>query len=1246
MAIDRKLIVEEKLTKPSAVSPMLFVGLGGCGCQMVARIARHLQSRSDYEECFSHLIKFALVDTNVNDLESYREYADETFLISDFEKEQYANLAAGKEFLEADGYFTQWIPPNYRFRAGETAGAGQIRIEARLGVYYHMKHKEFVPRFRQLLEDLKSHESGHRRLDTAEIRIIFCYSVAGGTGSGCHMPIVYMLRDQARELGNPRLIGVAVMPSIFEDKTKINSDGTFANSYAALKETEHLMKLGAPESRFFPDEGLVFHYDSSDPSKTTIRERPFEFLYIIDKPESFTVPEPIDAAADGLYLQLFSPLFGEQMSDYDNYTQHQRYLVPYDFEEKGIIGFTTFYGSYGAAVLLVPVEGLVEYCSQSAALSLMRASFLGEIPGNLTYARLRANRDTFYEVTIGEEKNENPIHEAEFRRKEPLIRDKLRDRLFMKRVRLLAGCELSHGEQRFLEMFRHGHRLGELPKIDGTFELKQDRIKQDRQLLAEQEMRFSIAAVVLHAVAGEQQGKEPGLLAQARATIDSFAEEIRQRPRSDVRVADLLMSAGTWREDFTKEGMRILNDGCRIGTVRLPGMESLVELDFMKSEAGEVNLVAKRYAVLRILKEVDWNIKAPERREIDAGGRSENEKIREKDAPAFYEMLEQQAKDRAMDAIRTAFIEKLGDFRRRLDEFAKVQRVLELGFADLERERSRRLERLRDQGELSANRYVLSAEALQAVDGRRLWDFYYEDKISGLPELSLGHHEVQQVLSDTVTDLSVTGTEKSTTMKLEELFVALKKYAGRLLKKRICGDPYSPERERREGLTLSDALELEIVYRALYRSHADDINSKGNKIIQAIVGEYRTQPPEQQLDFADPVHSDYLRDKIKRVVNEKASLLCVYEESRDQHGGVRPDHVFLAAIDENFKNSNIEEALTGTDIADLKWVTTAWHNPREIIFYRAILNVPLYVFGRMDKMRERYHGFKLMANRPKTLHIDRNWEDQLPDIDPLSAQETHRKNLVRDQIINFATLLTSPLPSAGKIHCIVQRKGKYFLVDPKYNGDVLATEPGKGLTLLGRTMSEAVQRLPEILEASVKYMDFQDMLTCVRNGYSPQVLGRIADLPFKWREQREEYLTRYGSQPTPPQQETLKDYGNSYNRLQEALESLLAELRNREFESDALAEEDRTPELELSVEEAQRAVEQSVGILESFGETWKRVDDPNRTRKIPETFKALFRPLSDEGFRKTIDRITKRHTGAKDEAGGARPSAKTESPGA
>jgi hypothetical protein len=1220
----RKLVVDELLIKPSTVSPMLFVGLGGCGCRMVARVARHLRSRPDFGERYHDLVKFALVDTNVNDLEGYREIADDTFLLSDFEKEQYANLASGKLFLEADPYFTQWVPPNYRFRAGDTAGAGQIRLESRLGLFYQMKHKDLVPRFRRLLEELKSHQLGYRRLDSQEIRIIICFSVAGGTGSGCHLPLAYMLRDYAREVGKPWMIGVAVLPAVFEEKTGTNRDGTFANGYAALKEMEHLMKLGAPESRFYPEEGRAFHYNPADESKRIVRERPFEFLYVVDKPESFSVSEPADAAADGLYLQFFSPLFGAQAGDYDNYTQHQRFLVPHDFESKGIQGFSTFFGAYGAAVLLVPVAGLVDYCSQAAALSLMRASFLGAIPGDPVYTALRMDPEPFETVSDSDERDARTVHIADFVKKQPAVRDTLIDRLFVKRVRLLAGSEVDQGVEdgRFLALFRHGHRAGERPTATGGYEHREEKVKGDRTVIDDAGMAASIAGVVLPAMAGIRPGERPGLLEQAEQTIASWAEENRMSPAEGLRAIDLKNRATSWMEDFRRVGLRIVNHGYKIGMVAYPGLDSAVDLRFLDDEAGAVDLAAKRYAVLCLRDQIPKQPPIDRTSEFELVGYKETQVIKPAEQAAVIEDLERQAVRRAMETITRFFFERIGDFSKNLGRYATLLRTLDRGFEDLEKEHLWRLDRLRLEGEQSTNQYVLDAEALQVEDGRRMWDFYYEDRIAGHPELSLGHPRVQQVLSDTVTRLSVTGGGASNTV-LDHIFTALKSYARELLQTYIGGDPHSPDQERRDGLTLVEALELEVVYRALYRSNVPEIQKDGSKALRRIVHEYRHLPAEQKVDLGDNRQRDYLRDKIRRVVKEKASLLCLYEEARDQHGGVRPDEIFLAAIGEVFRGTRIEEAIRSADLPRLTWVTEGWHNPKEIIFYRAILNVPLYTFGRMDQMKNAYERFQRLAKRSKTLHIDKNWEESLPDLDPDTAQEKHRQRLVRNQIINFAALLTISNPHRPGHGYILRREGQYMLCDPGYPGSN-GKDGEAGLSLLGKSMAGSIERLPEALEAErVKYFPFQQMLQGVREGLSPKVLSRVVRLPILWRKNAEELRTLYGSSPSADERERLKDYEDSYRRLHESLEDLLERLRNKEIEQKSLGADGGANGSDQTQLAAQENLSRSVAILRELSECWRLMESPDqaRGRNVPAGFKELFDRLEEKEFNQEMDHL-------------------------
>ena len=1239
MSQDEKLVVDEMLTRPSAVSPTLFVGLGGCGCQMVTRVARHLQKRPDYSERYEDLVSFALVDTNINDLENYREIADESFLISDFEKEAYANLASGKLFLEADDYFTQWVPQNYRFRAGDTAGAGQIRIESRLGSFYQQKHGNMVARLRRLLEELKNHEHGHRRLDSSEIRIVMCYSVAGGTGSGSFLPLAYTLRDQASALGNPTMIGVCVLPAIFEDKTGANKDGTFANSYAALKEVEHLMKLGSPESAFFPEDGVDFHYDPSDQSKKKVKQRPFDFMYLIDKPESFTVGNPVDAAADGLYLQLFSPLFAEQAGDYDNYTQHQRFLVPHDFESKGISGFTSFYGSYGAAVLLVPTDGLVDYCARASSLEIMRQSFLGAIPGDPIYGTLRRHSQPFYEVTErDDDEDARPVHLSDFNSKEEGIQNRLRDRLFQKRVRLLGRCEFEDNQAgRFMSIFRHGHRLGEFPANDGEIRFDKDRISRDQEQLADRGMNFSLGAILLSALCGQRPGQKPGLLQAAGGAISSESEKIENQAVIDGRdtVRDWVGRATRWAEQLKRRGLRLLNEGYSRQGITYPGLEELLDLKFLSDGSQQVSLAAQRYAILNLRDELrTQNESAPRPTSFELDDMDDDDRVREKHAPEVIRRLLDQAIERAHAEIQREFIEKRAELRDSLGETARVMRTLDENFDQFARDQQRRLERLRHQGDDSANTYVLDAEALQIENGRRMWDFFYHDRIANLDELSMSNPRIQSKLSGTVRSLSLRGGG-STTATLTELYDSLRDYSSNFLQIRLGGDPRAQEDERRNGLTLADALEKEVVYRALYMSNLEDVQDKGDQSIREILASYNARPDEAKIDIAEPLHQDYLRDKFQRVVDERAELLVAYEESRDQHGGVRPCHIFLAAIDETFRDTTVESALEGASLSGLKCVTEGWHDPQKIVFYRAVLNVPLYVFGRMDEMKDYYYRFKNMSKRSKVLHIDKNWEESLPDLDPDDAQEKHRQATMRDHIVNFAALWT--IKSNGQTGFIVLRDGRYLLRDPNTSPalDLMATggDDESHLTPLGESLAEAIEELPRVLDDErVKYRPYHQLLTAVREGMAPSVLNEVVRLPFTWRKNRDELRTQYGSTPTPTQELKLRDFTEGFRRLCEALDSLLNKLRNIETERLTLGGDSSKNAAGLDPEKATQNLRQSVEILRRFQESWRALEDPNTSTSVPPTFRDLFRPMGEDELQSSLDEL--RH-GAVNQRGAA-----------
>jgi hypothetical protein len=1235
-----KLVVEELMQKPSEVVPTLLVGLGGAGCAMVIRVKKHLKRRADYAERYQALTKVVLVDTNINDLEKCREDADLTLLISDFEKEAYADLASGKLFLEADSHFTQWVPQNYRFRAGDTAGAGQIRIESRLGSYYQMKHGGMVPKIRKLLEAIKAHEHGHRRLGLSEIRVIICFSVAGGTGSGSFLPMAYMIRDQAKALGKPNMIGVAALPSVFEDKTGTNKDGTFANGYAALKELEHLMKLGAPESTFFPEDGITLHYDPSDETKRVVKSKPFEFTYLIDRPESFSTDRILDAAGDGLYLQFYSPIFGVQAGDYDNYTQHQRFLVPHDFEAKGIQGFTSFYGSFGSAVLHVPVSGLMDYCARTAALSILRQNFSGEIPDGEAYANLRREPKAFSEVAESDAAGARVVKAADFSKETEERQIDLRERLFVKRIRLLAECELQHPETtpRFSAFFRHGHRLGARPS-DGQVAITHlNENDEEKTAFAKLGRSYSLGGGILDLICGTPgTGAVPAKRAELLNTLSDNVRKAALSKQTKL-LPDTTFSSAEGRISVVARALEAE------GKYQLDqAMDEFLQLKFLSAEG--ISETAKRYFVACLRDELSKlstvRVQVPPAKFDGLTDTEKAKKIKEDDLDTQTDAVRKMAIRIAEANLENHFIEKRTELLGALKQYAVLQDNLARAFTDLEKSEAARIEDLRTKGDESANLYVLDAEAYQMENGRRLWDFFYADHVAPLTELSVSNDKVQAKISERIRVMAIQKS-KTAESSLQSILKDLATYAkDQVLKPRLTGEPTSKDKARRDGLTLVRGLEDEALYRALYMSNLETFeNHKDSPITAArdIVSRFRSlQPDDQkaQVDVSKPVHQDYLRDKVRRVLTERASFLCSYDESRDQQGGVRPDNVCLATMSKEFQGTGLEHILKSLDIRP-QILTDGWNNPREVVFYRAVLNVPLYVFGRMNEMRDFYYRFKRMSKRSKVLHIDKNWEDVLPDLDPEDAQKERRKKQLRAHVINFAALLkirdgvgapVSDAPSSADQPdwqtrgqpWIVYRDGAFWLRDPDRldSADDGSREPSElGLARLGDTMEAAIEQLPTVLDAArVKYMDYFELLSGIQDGFAPGVLRELTELPFAWRKSRDDLRTRYGASPSPLQQLRLRDFTESYTRLREALEDLLERLRQVQAERLTIGGELQVP-VGLDRSEMERSLSQSIEVLRIFSERWAdKVEAPmNRSGGTrggeSSRFKSLFKPLS------------------------------------
>ena len=127
------------------ITPAFFIGMGGVGSRIVDRIAARAASLPNWESQLRPLTFFISIDTNDLDQDALQAIPKGNRInIAAFDKQKVV------EYLRRsnDPQTQQWLPTTYSPREGVKPGAGQIRIESRLGFFFHS------PTIRQRLQDL------------------------------------------------------------------------------------------------------------------------------------------------------------------------------------------------------------------------------------------------------------------------------------------------------------------------------------------------------------------------------------------------------------------------------------------------------------------------------------------------------------------------------------------------------------------------------------------------------------------------------------------------------------------------------------------------------------------------------------------------------------------------------------------------------------------------------------------------------------------------------------------------------------------------------------------------------------------------------------------------------------------------------------------------------------------------------------------------------------------------------------
>lgn len=937
----------EQIVSFNLVSPTFFIGLGGSGSEVVDRIASKLKDRWNWNT-LKDLIHFFAVDTNTHDLARQDNIPrDNRILISDFDKRTYIDMKRGRAHQDPDPFVTQWVHDWYEFRGTRGAGAGQIRIESRLSLHYQLEQDrgKIVQRLVSAMNTARDHDNPYRKSNPPEFNVFIYGSVAGGTGSGSFLPMAYLAREIVSSQGwIPKIFGTLIMPSLFlNDVPGALHPDINANGYAALKELEHLMKLGTEGS----PSSQTFHYNPSQSHKPNVTDKPFDFVYIADKPTLFEVAKYKNAIADAAYLHLYSPILGAQASDYDNYEKHQKGLVE---------GFTVYYGSNGCSVLILPDKDILEYCA-------------------LRYA---AKAMSDYLLFQHQDAEQFAIHfnDPKFKRLSRQAQAEEIDRKFLGFVDYMAHREV---EDEIADGPYQAVRTLKTPTggtLDAEFELLVDQFS--RKVASEVELHTVSANDII-----EQSIKIDGELNDLRNEVN--VSRSKARATWDIARQDL-RSGQTIRNFFQKFGatpytQRVflirMKDRLRTRidelSGKLEGIRKEVDLD---SDSVTSEIRKHRDTLVETAK---WTL-------------GERLKRRNEDFEFARTAFVQYFNGDLVDGNRAVIVdeftleflrEAIEHFEMRLESFRAVALdAVEAIDSLLKEAEDARITGRFATGDGQSNAYSLDVEALQEVGGERLWNLFFDDRFAsnGRDLAYFNEHEIFDVITEAFnprvdeTGRRVAKTSREITSEIREQLIELgrKRLGPAIVGTRKGGTDLSEK-----GLLLSDALAYEARYHFVrqYRRDASD-----------------QEPTRQQMD-------DYLKSKI-RFCDTKAHPLATFDEVEDSR--VINSRVALVGLHPAYRDSLgklVEEVLPQSQ------GIPSWADEKSMVFYRANLGIPLFYYRRTNnELKSAYE--RVMAKDPAVrgypLHIDSNWESGLANLDPNEGKAEERRNADLSGRIGFA----------------------------------------------------------------------------------------------------------------------------------------------------------------------------------------------------------------------------------------------------
>lgn len=935
-----------------SVYPTIFIGVGGAGGMMVERIVDKLSQRWDKDK-YDSLCHAFVLDTDMQALNGYRHIPqDNRVLLSDFNKGWYMSGKRGDSYVDADPFVTDWVHPWYRFRDASGDGAGQIRLESRLSLHHQLEQDRggIIRAFQRAISRALHHDNPYRCAAPARFNVhVFC-SVAGGTGSGIFLSLAYLWRRLLRDVNHEaKVFGYLMLPGpFFGNVPHVQEREIDANGYAALKELEHLMALGI-EGQFARD-AETFHYSGFHKDEREVRAAPFNFVYLLDDPSRFAAAnlrEYRDAVADAMFVQFFSPVFGEQQSGWDNMIK----LV----NSGSCQGYVLNYGAYGATAVILPARDLLGYCAHRYALDGLDRFLLqraGAGPGGEDFA-VRTDTDEW--------------------------------------LRLSDAARAERLDDAFVGLVGHLAHQEERAGTDGGL---WQAIAAQRSQTTDGALRDALDAQVAELVSG--LSAQIGLTRVTTRTIATHDHDVlarREQLKQDLTRSRNAVGAAWGRVRLDIENgafLRRFFDDHRLNPLaqrfflihlgrdlkdqltrleeELRARGQNLDLDD-ESRTAEFESHNKRLAETAPL--TLWERLRKENKDFNDARSSFVDWMNRALVGEWTETLRRECEHRVVSALVKRVEALLQTFRDLVGQGQALRQRLEAECAHILRDGALQA------GTAEVNQFAFDIEVLRdEATGRRLWDRFYDRRVA-TNHAYFAPSEILPALNaafDPERDAHGGLRQPDVETIGRRIVDNLRALGERRLRPVLLGSEELSRDRSQLGLLIDDGLDLEARFVLGFGAGA------------------LSEPDQAAVDA-------YIDRKLAHA-QRKADVLCTIAPPAPD-AAIHEDAFTMACGHPVYKG----ELLGRFENALRCKVNTNWDDPRTVLLYSARLGIPLFwVRSVNERMKPAYRAVQeqKVAKRAYPLHIDHAWETRLDDLDPVERREAKERAEVDDDHVRFA----------------------------------------------------------------------------------------------------------------------------------------------------------------------------------------------------------------------------------------------------